>query len=72
LTYKVLLHPKATKALQKLDDMNKNRIKKQLVELAGDPYKNGEPLVPADFWKIIMGDYLDWIMLIIMPSFSRI
>jgi len=57
LTYKVLLQPKAAKALQKIDDMNKKRIKKKLVELAGDLYKSGEPLIPADFLKIRIGDY---------------
>jgi mRNA interferase RelE/StbE len=57
LTYKVLLHPKAAKALQKLDDTNKGRIKKALVELADDPYQIGEPLNPSVFWKIRAGDY---------------
>jgi mRNA interferase RelE/StbE len=57
LPYKVLLHPKAAKALQKLDDTNKARIKKALIELAGDPYEMGEPLNPSDFWKIRIGDY---------------
>ncbi len=57
MTYKVLLHPKAAKALQKIDCMTKKRIKKTLVELAGDPYKSGEPLIPDDFFKIRIEDY---------------
>jgi mRNA interferase RelE/StbE len=57
LPYKVLLHPKAVKALQKLDKTNRTRIKKALGELKGDPYKAGEPLHPSHFWKIKAGDY---------------
>lgn len=57
MPYKVLLHPKAAKALQKLDNINKVRIKKTLVKLAGEPSKMGEPLHPSDFWKIRIGDY---------------
>lgn len=57
MPYKVLLHPKAAKELQKIDDINKGRIKKALVGLADDPYKIGEPLNPSDFWKIRIGDY---------------
>lgn len=53
----MLLHPKAAKALQKLDDKDKARIKKALIEFAGDPYEVGEPLHPSDFWKIRIGDY---------------
>lgn len=52
----MLLDPRATKALRKLDEVNKSRIKKALGELAGDPYEAGEPLHPSDYWKI-RGDY---------------
>jgi mRNA interferase RelE/StbE len=57
LAYKVLLHPKAAKALQKLDDIKKGRIKTALAGLASDPYEIGEPLSPSDFWKVRIGDY---------------
>jgi len=57
LTFKVLLDPRATKALRKLDEVNKARVKKALGELADDPYKAGEPLNPYDYWKIRTGDY---------------
>jgi mRNA interferase RelE/StbE len=57
LSFKVLLHPKAAKALQKLDDVNKKRIKNALGELAGDPYKVGEQLQSSNFWKMKAGDY---------------
>ncbi len=57
MSYKVLLDPKAAKALQKLDDTTKTRIKKALRELHGDPYEAGDPLHPSAFWKIKIGDY---------------
>jgi mRNA interferase RelE/StbE len=55
--YNVLFRPKAAKALQKLDAVNRERIKKALREAAGDPYEAGEPLHPSDYWKIKAGDY---------------
>jgi mRNA interferase RelE/StbE len=51
------LDPRAAKALQKLDEVCKARVKKALGELAGDPYKVGEPLHPSHYWKIKAGDY---------------
>jgi mRNA interferase RelE/StbE len=57
LTFKVLLDPRAAKALKKLDEVTKERIKKALSELAGAPYEAGEPLHPSDYWKIKAGDY---------------
>ena len=57
MTFRVLLHPNAAKALKKLDEQAKQRMKKKLAELAGDPYKVGKPLHPSDFWGIREGDY---------------
>lgn len=57
MPYKVLLDPTAAKALKKLDDPAKTRIKKALRELAEDPCEAGEPLNPSDYWKIRIGDY---------------
>ncbi|MFA7080667.1 MAG: type II toxin-antitoxin system RelE/ParE family toxin [Candidatus Bathyarchaeia archaeon] len=57
MKFKVLLHPYAAKALQKLDQQNQERIKKSLKEVADDPYVVGEPLHPSDFWKTRTGDY---------------
>jgi len=57
LAFKVLLHPQAAKALQKLDEQNRARIKKTLSEVAEDPYTCGEPIHPSDFWKTRTGDY---------------
>jgi mRNA-degrading endonuclease RelE of RelBE toxin-antitoxin system len=51
------LYPNAAKALKKLDEVNKVRMKKALGELALDPWKTGKPLHPSDFWSIRSGDY---------------
>jgi len=53
----VLLHPHAAKALQKLDEQNRARVKKTLSEVADNPYACGELLHPSDFWKTRTGDY---------------
>jgi mRNA-degrading endonuclease RelE of RelBE toxin-antitoxin system len=52
-----MLHPNAAKALRKLDDINKARVKRALGALAVDPWKAGKPLHPSDFWGIRAGDY---------------
>ncbi len=57
MSFEVLLDPRAAKALKKLDDITKDRIKKTLSQLAGDPYKAGEPLHPSHYRKIKVGDY---------------
>jgi mRNA interferase RelE/StbE len=57
LVFKILLHPSAAKALRKLDEINKQRMKKALAELAEDPWKLGKPVHPSDFWSIRSGDY---------------
>jgi mRNA interferase RelE/StbE len=57
LVFKVLLQVNAAKALGKLDEANRSRIKKALEELAADPWKTGKPLHPSDFWSIRAGDY---------------
>ncbi len=55
--FKVFLHPNAAKALRKLDEANKKRLKKALKELEADPCKAGKPLHPSDFWNLRAGDY---------------
>ncbi len=57
MPFKVLLDHGAAKALKKLDEENKARLKKALGELAGEPYRAGEPLHPSHYWKIKSGDY---------------
>jgi mRNA-degrading endonuclease RelE of RelBE toxin-antitoxin system len=57
LVFKVLLDPHAAKALQKLGEEHKARMKKALGELTVDPWKAGKSLHPSDFWSIRSGDY---------------
>lgn len=57
MVFKVYLDPNAAKALRKLDEVNKARLKKALGELEVDPRKVGKPLHPSDFWGIRSGDY---------------
>lgn len=48
---------KAAKALRKLDDTNRVRMRKALGEVAVDPWKAGKPLHPSNFWGVRSGDY---------------
>lgn len=57
MTFKVLLHPKAAKALEKMDAVDKARIKEALRELGGNPEKVGKQLKLSDFWSLRIGDY---------------
>jgi mRNA interferase RelE/StbE len=57
LAFKVFLHPKAAKALEKLDANTKARIEGALKELAGNPEKVGKQLKLSDFWSLRIGDY---------------
>ena len=57
MVFKVFLDPKAAKALRKLDDTNKARMRKALEELKVDPWKAGKPLRPSNFWGLRSGDY---------------
>jgi len=57
LTFKVFLHPKAAKALEKIDAADRERIKTGLKELAGSPEKAGKQLKLSDFYSLRIGDY---------------
>jgi mRNA interferase RelE/StbE len=57
LTFKVFLHPKAAKALEKIDAADRARIKTVLKELAGSPEKAGNQLKLSDFYSLRIGDY---------------
>ena len=52
-----MLDSKAAKALRKLDDTNRVRMRKALGEVAVDPWKAGKPLHPSNFWGVRSGDY---------------
>ena len=53
----MFLHPKAAKALEKLDANIKMRIKEAMKELAGNPEKVGKQLKLSEFWSLPIGDY---------------
>lgn len=57
MVFRVLLDPKAAKTLRKIDESNRERIKKALEEVARDPWKAGKPLHPSHFWGARSGDY---------------
>lgn len=57
MTFKVLLDPRAAKALKKLNEKTKERVKKALGELAVNPYEAGQKIHPSQFWKIEARDY---------------
>ncbi|MEM4246442.1 MAG: type II toxin-antitoxin system RelE/ParE family toxin [Candidatus Bathyarchaeia archaeon] len=57
MSYKVLLHPKAARSLEKLDTPLKERIKKSLRELRSSPETKSERIKPSGFWRLRVGDY---------------
>ena len=54
--YVVLLHPKANKFLEEVENEIKDRIRKKLRILASNPEK-GERLKHSNFWRLRIGDY---------------
>jgi mRNA interferase RelE/StbE len=57
VTFKVLLHPKAAKELQKTEKHIQTRIIESAKQLREDPDKHGKPLKQSDFWSLRIGDY---------------
>ncbi len=57
MAYAILLHPKAAKALDKIEKPIKQRIKERLRELKDHPEKVGKQLTYSNFWSIRIGDY---------------
>ena len=53
----VLLHQKATKELEKLEEDIRARIKEKLRELKNNPESIGKTLKPSDFLSLRIGDY---------------
>jgi mRNA interferase RelE/StbE len=56
MTYQILLHPKAGRALKKLETKTRNSVKKKITELSNSPEK-GERLLGTTFWKLRAGNY---------------
>lgn len=57
MAFTVLLHPKAARALEKIEKSVKSRIIEKLRELADYPDKTGKRLKYSDFWSLRIGDY---------------
>ena len=57
MTFKVLLHPKAAKELQKTEKHIQTRIIESAKQLCEYPDKIGKPLKQSDFWSLRVGDY---------------
>ena len=57
MAFTVLLHPKAAKALEKIEKSLKSRIVEKLRELEDSPEKVGKSLKYSDFWSLRVGDY---------------
>jgi len=57
VVFAVLLHPKAAKELEKIEDQIKLRMKEKLRELRDNPERIGKRLRPSNFWSLRVGDY---------------
>jgi mRNA interferase RelE/StbE len=57
VAFVILLHQKAAKELEKLEEIQRSRIKERLRELQNNPESIGKPLKPSDFWSLRIGDY---------------
>jgi len=55
--FAVLLHPKAARALEKMEKQTRLRMKDRLRELRDRPEKIGKPLKYTNFWSLRIGDY---------------
>ncbi len=53
----VLLHPKAVKALEKIEEQTRSRITEKLRELRNRPERIGRRLKYSEFWSLGVGDY---------------
>lgn len=57
MNFTVLLHPKAAKELEKIEDTVKARIMERLRDLKDNPKKAGKILRHSNFWSLRVGDY---------------
>jgi len=57
VTYVVLLHPKAMKELEDIDEPIRGRIKELLRELRSDSKAKGKQLKHLEYWSMRLGDY---------------
>lgn len=57
MTFTVLLHPKAVKILEKIEEQIRSRIIEKLRELRNRPERVGKRLKYSEFWSLRVGDY---------------
>ena len=57
MAYIMLLHPKAMKELEDIDEPMRGRIKRLLKELGSDPKAKGKQLKYSEYWSLRVGDY---------------
>jgi mRNA interferase RelE/StbE len=57
VTFKVLLHPKAAKEIQKIEKQICTRIIESAKQLCENPDKLGKPLKQSDYFRLRVGDY---------------
>jgi mRNA interferase RelE/StbE len=57
MSFTVLLHPKAAKELEKIENTIKARIVERLRDLKDSPERVGKVLKYSNFWSLRVGDY---------------
>lgn len=57
MVFAILLHSKAARELERLEEDLRTRIKERLRELKNNPESIGKALKPSDFWSLRIGDY---------------
>ena len=57
MVFTVLLHPKAAKELEKIENATKARIVERLRDLKDNPERVGKILKHSNFWSLRVGDY---------------
>ena len=57
MAFSVFLHPKAAKALERIEEPVRLRIVERLRELRDSPGRVGKRLRFSDFWSLRVGDY---------------
>jgi mRNA interferase RelE/StbE len=55
--FTVLLHPKAAKELEKIENATRTRIVERLRDLKDNPERVGKALRHSNFWSLRVGDY---------------
>jgi mRNA interferase RelE/StbE len=57
LAFGVFLHPRAARALERIEESVRLRIVERLRELRDSPERVGKRLRFSDFWSLRVGDY---------------